>query len=239
MKKLLLAATGIIMVGIGVILGLAHGPKPKVKAPDPRYSAPAISTSTVRDVQDFTVLINHEGMDQRWRGTGILLSSTSVLTCAHIIPKDKTTKNLWIYPYPGDRVVRAKLKFINYPQDLALLELTTPVVGHKVPVFAKAVQTGEPIVSVGNIRGYMLWFASYGIISGEHDRWVLSDAMIRGGNSGGPWANAKGEIVALTDVGWEDGSSAIAGGVPTQELQKFLAHSRLKKPSLIYALTGE
>lgn len=238
MKKLIITAGSILLVSVTALVTLLQGPKPKVKAPDPKYSQ-TVSTDTVRAVQDYTVLISNEDMDSRWRGSGILLSSTTVLTCAHIIPKNKSTKNLWIYPYPGEQVVRAKLKFINYPQDLALLELTTPAFGHKTPVFAKTVEIGEPIVSVGNIRGYMLWFASYGIISGKHDRWVLSDAFIRGGNSGGPWANANGEIVALTDVGWIEEDGAIAGGVPVDELKKFIAHSQRKKPDAIYALTGE
>lgn len=240
MKKLIYAVMG-ISIGAALALGLiAYSmPKPKAKVPDARYGPSPISSDTVRMVQDYTVLIANESMDDRWRGTGILLSSTTVLTCAHVIPENKKADTLWIYPYPGDRVVRGKLKFINKPQDIALLELNTPVTGHKTPVFAKTAILGEPIISVGNIRGYMMWFASYGIISGEHDRWVLTDAMVRGGNSGGPWANAKGEIVAMTDVGWEDGTTAIAGGVPTEELQKFLAESKKKKPSVIYELTGE
>lgn len=239
MKRLILTTLGLMLGSAIIVASIASkSPKPSVKAPDPKYSS-TISTSTVRGVQDFTVLIANENMGERWRGTGILLSSTTVLTCAHVIPKDRSTKTLWIYPYPGDRVIHAKLLFINYPNDLALLELTTPVTGHKVPVFAAKAEIGEPIVSVGNIQGYMLWFASFGIISGEHDRWVLSDAMIRGGNSGGPWTNAKGEIVALTDVGWEDDGGSIAGGVPTQTLQKFLAEAKMKKPDLIYALTGD
>lgn len=237
MKRLILVTCGLIVVSTAIIVGVAKGPKPAVKMPDPKYSS-AISTSTVRDVQDFTVLIANENMGERWRGTGILLSSTTVLTCAHVVPKDKNTSTLWIYPYPGDKVVHVKLKFINYPNDLALLELITPVVGHKAPVFAAKAEIGEPIVSVGNIRGYMLWFASFGIISGEHDKWVLSDAMIRGGSSGGPWTNVRGEIVALTDVGWEEEDGSIAGGIPTQTLQKFLVQAKLKKPDLIYALTG-
>lgn len=240
MKRLIAAVLGILIGGALAIWVVGEQmPEPKAKLPDGRYSGPSISSETVRLVQDYTVIIANENMNERWRGTGVLLSSTVVLTCAHVIPEDKSTGTLWIYPYPGDRVVHAKLKFINYPKDLALLELTTPVIGHRTPVFAKKPELGEPMVSVGNIRGYMMWFVSYGIISGEHGRWVLSDAMIRGGNSGGPWANSRGEIIALTDVGWEDGNSTIAGGVPTQDIQKFLANSRLKKPDTIYALTGE
>ncbi len=241
MKKLIYTAMG-ISIGSGIVLALlAYSmPKPKAKMPDARYGPSPISSGTVKTVQDYTVLIANENMgDDRWRGTGILLSSTTVMTCAHVIPENKKANTLWIYIYPGDKVVHGKLKFINQPQDIALLELNTPVSGHGVPVFARTAVLGEPIISVGNIRGYMLWFASYGIISGEHDRWVLSDAMIRGGNSGGPWANSKGEIVAMTDVGWEDGSSAIAGGIPTEQLQKFLVEAAKKKPSAVYELTGE
>lgn len=242
MKRLIYAVGGILLGGIAtLVVVVANTPKPKAKLPDARYGAPSISTDTVKMVQDYTVLIANENMGERWRGTGVLLSSTTVLTCAHMIPSDKSTSTLWIYPYPGDKVAHAKLKFINYPNDLALLELTTPITGHVVPKLAKTAVIGEPMVSVGNIQGYMLWFVSYGIISGEHSRWVLSDAMIRGGNSGGPWANRNGEIIALTDVGWEesDGGSAISGGIPTGEIQKFLTKSKAKKPSAIYALTGE
>lgn len=243
MRNLILATLsllGILFIVLGSV-GRLGIPKPKVTAPDPRYSAPAISSSVVRDVQDFTVLISDESMDGIGRGTGILLNPTTVLTCAHMLSKEHSTRDMWIYPYPGAQVVHAKLKFVNHSKDLALLELTTPVTGHKTPVFASKVLVGEPILVVGNIHGYMIWFASYGIISGEHDRWVLTDATIRGGNSGGPWVNMKGEIVALTDVGWEDDDKngmSISGGVPVQDLKTFLAQAKMKKPDVIYALTG-
>lgn len=230
--------------GLVVIIGVSQiqTPRPKVKAPDSRYGASAISSSTVKDTQDFTVLISNESMEGIGRGTGVLIDSMTVLTCAHMLPADKSTKSMWIYPYPGAQVVHAKLKFVNYPKDLALLELSAPVLGHKTPVFAQKVEVGEPVVVVGNIKGYMLWFVSYGLISGEHDRWVLTDATIRGGNSGGPWVNMKGEIIALTDVGWEDGRGSnvgISGGVPVQDLRKFMTQAKAKKPDLIYALTGD
>ena len=240
MKNLIYAVLGLSIGSALVLVLLASSmPKPKAKMPDGRYGPASISSDTIKLVQDYTVLIANEAMDERWRGTGILLDSTTVLTCAHVVPEGKSTETLWIYPYPGAQVVHAKLKFINKPNDIALLTLNTPVLGHRAPVFAKEAVIGEPIVSVGNIHGYMIWFVSYGIISGTHQRWVLSDGMIRGGNSGGPWANAKGEIVAMTDVGWESGSTVVAGGIPTQDLQRFLTEAAKKKPSKVYALTGE
>lgn len=240
MKKLIYAVVGLSLgTGLALFLLTYSMPKPKAKMPDARYGPSPISTDTVKMVQEYTVLIANEDMNERWRGSGILLSPTTVMTCAHVIPESKKTDTLWLYTYPGDKVIHAKLKFINKPQDIALLELNTPVTNLKPAVFAKTAVLGEPIISVGNIRGYMMWFASYGIISGMHDRWVLSDAMIRGGNSGGPWANSKGEVVAMTDVGWEDEDSTIAGGVPTETLQKFLVESKKKKPSAVYELTGE
>lgn len=241
MKRLLIA-TSLLMVLTFAVIGLVSmGPEPKVKAPDGRYSAGAISPDTIDVVKDYTVLLSNESMEGIGRGTGVLLSSTTVLTCAHVIPKDRSMANMWIYPYPGAAVVHGKVKFINDPRDLALIELDSPVVGLKPAVLAADVKIGEPMVSVGNIRGYMKWFISYGIISGEYKDWVLTDALIRGGNSGGPWANAKGELIAITSVGWEeDGHSVgISGGIPIADVKKFLAHSKLKKPDLIYAATGK
>lgn len=224
---------------------LAHKltpPRPKTRLPDPRYSAPAIRSAVVSAVQDFTVLISNEDMGSISRGTGVLIDSMTVLTCAHVLGEDHSSKSMWIYPYPGAQVVHAKVRFINLPNDLALLTLDTPVLGHKMPTIAATVETGEPIVVVGNIQGYMIWYVSYGIISGEHDRWVLTDAVIRGGNSGGPWVNARGEIVGLTDVGWEDSSGrevGVSGGVPAPALLKFMAEAKLKKPDVLYVITGE
>lgn len=240
MRNWLLLVLG--LCAVMAAMSIQQGPKPAVVAPTSRYGAPTISTTTVKNTQDMTVLISNESMEGVSRGTGILLDPTTVLTCEHMLPKGQGTRNMWIYPYPGAQVVHAKLKFVNKPNDLALLELTTPVLGHKTAVFAQKVEIGEPIVVVGNISGYMMWFVSYGMISGEHDRWVLTDATIRGGNSGGPWVNARGEIVALTDVGWNDADGhnvGISGGVPVKALQKFLAESRASKIDPVYAVTGE
>ena len=246
MKRLIIVVIGLMIVGTIIGVKLDSGPHPAAKAPDPRYGIPAISSQVVEDTKGFTVLISNETMDGISRGSGILLSSTTVMTCAHVLPEDKTIKGLrhmWIYPYPGDRVVHAaKVKFVNYPNDIALIELSSPVIVSKYPVFARRVTIGEPILGSGNILGYMMWFVSYGIITGEHQRWILTDATIHGGNSGGPWVNARGEVVAMTDVGWRDRNGAdtgISGGVPAGDLQEFLAEAAKKKPSIMYALTGE
>lgn len=241
MKRLILLTCCLSVVG-GFLAVKTSTPKPHVTLPNARYSPPAIDDVVIKTVKSFTVLISNESMEGLSRGTGILMDSITVLTCAHVLGEGRSAKNMWIYPYPGAQVVHATVRFINLPNDLALLTLDTPVLGHSIPTIAKEVGIGEPIVVVGNIQGYMLWFVSYGVISGEHDRWALTDATIRGGNSGGPWVNMKGEIVALTDVGWNDRNGqpiGISGGVPAQSLRKFLAEAKLKKPDLIYATTGE
>lgn len=214
-------------------------PKPKVTLPNPRYSAPAINTAVVKNVKDFTVLISDESMGAIGRGTGILLDSTHVLTCAHVLPQNGNVEDMWIYPYPGAQVVHATLQFVSSQNDLALLKLVTPVLGHKHATFQANVEIGEPIVVVGNLKGFMLWYTSYGIISGRYGIWILSDAVIRGGNSGGPWVNAKGEVVGMTDVGWNDRDGheiGVSGAVPSAKLIRFLEQSH--KPSLMYFLTG-
>lgn len=239
-KLLVLVYLG--LVGIAGITAVLTDRDPKVKAtvPNLKYSAPAISTTTVHNAQDFTVLISNESMGSVSRGTGILLDSTHVLTCAHLMPYSGNGADMWVFPYPGSAVVHAKIKFVSQPNDLMLLELTTPVLGHKHATIQPNVELGEPIIVVGNLEGYMKWFVSYGIIGGEQRPWLLTDATIRGGNSGGPWVNARGEVVAITDVSWHDGKgipTGVGGGVTGKRIARFLEESH--HPTLFYVLTGE
>src|SRR5260221_10651943 len=124
MKKLLFIYGCLsLLLTLGMALSLQR-PKPKRTAPDPRYSSPAIGEPIVKNTQDFTVLISDESMEGIGRGTGILLDTTTVLTCAHMLSSDHSAKSLWIYPYPGAQVVHATVKFVNYPADLSLLQLS-------------------------------------------------------------------------------------------------------------------
>lgn len=198
-------------------------PSHKVKGPTTHYHGYVLNKAAIHRAKLITVLISAEGFGGAERGTGVLLDRRHVLTCAHVAVNDADETH--VYFYPGYILAKAKPVFVNRHDDLAILELDVPV---KAPYYAKfqtAHYDGEPITIIGNILGSMKWFVSYGIISGENERDLYTDGLVRGGNSGGPWINEAGEIVALTDWGLEDRSGkdeGISGGVSAATIQRFL-----------------
>ncbi len=214
-------------------------PRPHVKAKVPvvRYHGYELNQKAIHTAKLFTVLIAGEGFATKGRGTGILLDPTHVLTCAHVALMG--SEETWVYFYPGYVSARGKTVFANRSEDLAILELDVPANGAPVPVFQENHFDGEPVTIMGNILGCMKWFVGYGIISGETGQYLLTDGLVRGGDSGGPWINEKGEIVAISDWGLESGDGkelGISGGVSAETINKFL--KAWKNPNLLDILMG-
>lgn len=176
----------------------------------------------------FTVLISREGFGSVGRGTGVLLESRTVLTCAHLV--ESWEDDLRVYLYDGT-VVKASPVVVDKSVDLAILTLERAVPVQAHPRFAKKVSQGEPLTIIGNTMGAMQWFVSYGVLSGDYGNFYLTDGLIRGGNSGGPWINEAGEIVAITSWGLSDGlghSLGISGGVSADAIRAFAFRGFMK-----------
>lgn len=227
MLKKLLVEIGLIVAICTTLTGVAlytgHGrAKATVKAPTSRYHGYKLNHAAIQRTKWFTVLISNEGFGGVGRGTGILIDPKHILTCAHMV--EAGNDDIWIFPYPGFYVDKGHPVFVNRSLDLAILELDIPIVGGPKPVFQPHVAPGQPITIIGNTLGSMKWFVSYGIISGEYKDYLLTDGLIKGGNSGGPWINDNGEVLALTDWGLQDkGKDAgISGGVSAETILKFL-----------------
>lgn len=201
-------------------------PKITAKAPRTRYHGYELNHAAIQKAKKFTVLISAEGFGPRSRGTGVLLDETHVLTCAHVAEQDGN--ELWVYIYPGYEVDRAKVLYMDRGKDLAILELQIPVSGGEYPTFTTAVYDGEPITIIGNILGGMQWFVSYGIISGRTDRDLLTDGLVLGGDSGGPWIDEAGRIVAISDWGLTENGHAIGinGGISAETIHRFFADAQ-------------
>lgn len=192
----------------------------------------AAPVNPIPKYQSETVLLQNVSFMGMGLGTGVLLDSTHVLTCAHMVetPKD----GLMVFTYPLGKVVRSKILFMDKASDLLLLVLDSSVTVRTTPVFADSVTDGEPITVVGNALGSMHWIISKGVVSGEDEGYIITDALANPGNSGGPWFNAQGEIVALTDwgIGPTDHKPGVRGGVSGRHIHEFLASY---KKSLILA----
>lgn len=209
-------------------------PKHTVTAPTARYSGHTLNREAIRRTKEFTVLISAEGFGGVSRGTGILVDKTHVLTCAHVASHGND--ELWVYTYPLGSVIRARPVFMSRANDLAILELARPVNGAPMATFQTKHYDGEPITIIGNILGSMKWFVGYGIISGENDRDLYTDGLVLGGDSGGPWINEMGEVVALSDWGLQRGEQVLGinGGVSARVILAFLESWR--HPSLLSLL---
>lgn len=212
-----------------------HVPVAHATTPVTRYHGYELNRQAIHKAKAFTVLISNEGFGGVGRGTGVLIDPTHVLTCAHMVegPHD----DMWIFPYPGEIVVKGKPVFISQANDLAVLELSKPVTVPHYAVFQDMHYDGQPLTVIGNTKGSMKWFVSFGIVSGDFENFLLTDAVLYGGNSGGPWINEQGEIVALTDFTFlhRDGShSDIHGGVSAKTIHAFL--KRWKAPSIFDVL---
>jgi S1-C subfamily serine protease len=116
--------------------------------------------------------------------------------------------------------------------------LAQPVVVTKFPEFEHHWTEGDPVTVIGNALGSMKWIVSVGVISGQERTSLLTDARINHGNSGGPWFDKDGNIVALTDWGIspKDGPG-IAGGVSAATIEAFFER-RDKMASLLNKLLG-
>jgi S1-C subfamily serine protease len=229
MKRAILAA---LVLCLGVhIYHLTVTPKPRVKAPTTHYHGYKLNREAIERTKKFTVLISNEGFGGWGRGTGVLIDARHVLTCAHMI--EGVQPDMWIFPYPAGIVVKGHPVIINESEDLAVVELSTPIVITSYATFQTEHYDGEPITIIGNTLGSMKWFVTFGIVSGEYENYLLTDGVLYGGNSGGPWINEKGEVVALTDwtlLGANGTELNIHGGVQAATIQSFL--KSWKQPSM-------
>jgi S1-C subfamily serine protease len=218
------------VLGIAGWMKKVYIPKARVKGPTTHYHGYELNRQAINKAKAFTVLISNEGFGGVGRGTGVLIDPTHVLTCAHMVegPQD----DLWIFPYPGGIVAKGRPVFLNRGMDLAVLELDKVVVVPYYAIFVDMHYDGEPITIIGNTLGSMKWFISFGIVSGEYDGYILTDGMLYGGNSGGPWVNEQGEVIALTD--WtlvhKGEESGVHGGVAAKTIHEFL--KAWKAPSI-------
>jgi len=166
------------------------------------------------------VLVTSEGFLGGGRGSGVLIDSQTVLTCAHMA--ESYDDELFIYTYPIGKVTKASVLFVDPASDLMLLKLATPV---KAPRYAKFAESydGEPITIIGNALGSMKWLVSRGIIAGMERQYVLTDVQVNPGNSGGPWIDENGYVVAITDWGIDPKRGpGVTGGISAAKIKAFI-----------------
>jgi S1-C subfamily serine protease len=226
--------TSLLLVLLGTIGYVKlHTGKPRMstKPPHVRENGYTINHLYIERTKWFTVLISNEGFGGVGRGTGIIIDPKHVLTCAHMV--EERDDDIWIFPYGGPYVDKGHPVFVSRAKDLAILELEIPIEGTPAVTFQPKVEDGQPITIIGNTLGSMKWFVSYGVVSGSFKNYILTDGLVKGGNSGGPWINEVGEVLGLSDWGLQKGGQdvGISGAVSAKTIEAFL--KSWKHPDLL------
>lgn len=221
MRRLIRTLAILLLLGLGIAgwkRKVMLVPTVRAKAPATHYPASDTFREAIANTKKLTVLISTEGWETWDRGTGVLLDSTHVLTCAHVV-KDEGNMML-VYFYPGYVLAHGKAVYSDSSKDLAIVEIDVPVNAEEYATFTTEHYDGEPIVAIGNALGSLQWFVNYGVISGGNGKDLYSENLIVAGDSGGPWIDSKGRIVAISAWGIE--SAGVDGGVSSRTVYDFL-----------------
>jgi serine protease Do len=159
--------------------------------------AEKLRRSTVR-------VVPHAPGRQRERsgGSGILWSADGlVLTNAHVARSPEAEIELWDGRRFAARVVMrdprrdlATLRIAGAPRDLEVASTGN----------SAGLRPGELVIAIGNPLGFA-GALSTGVVHSVTDRWIRADVQLAPGNSGGPLANAQGEVIGI--------NTAIADGL--------------------------
>ena len=159
-------------------------------------------------------------------GSGVVLDGDRVITNAHVA----RTNVLQVQSWEGN-CVEARISIADRFRDLAVL--TAP--GLNAPAAylgdSASLRIGEPVVAVGNPLGFT-GAASVGTVKASTSesvvllygqRWLCTDVHLAPGNSGGPLADSKGQVIGINTMVITGG---LALAVPSSAVQALVA--RLK-----------
>jgi serine protease Do len=156
------------------------------------------------------------------RGSGIVWSADGqVVTNAHVLRDSRVEVELW-----NGRKLRASVRKSDRRRDLALLQIDVAAGSSSaIPGDSDSLRPGELVIAVGTPFGFV-GAVSTGVVHSigplaefAARPWVVSDVRLAPGNSGGPLANAQGNIIGVNTM--------IAGGlalaIPSRSVVQFLA----------------
>lgn len=149
-------------------------------------------------------------------GSGVIWSRDGqIVTNAHVV--EGASDSIQIELWDGRRLTGEVVKR-DRRRDLATLQVNAAILPSASPGDSRKLRVGELVIAVGNPLGF-IGAASTGVVHQvDHQAWVISDVRLAPGNSGGPLANAQGEVVGInTMIG-----GGLAFAVPSHAVAKFL-----------------
>jgi len=124
-------------------------------------------------------------------GSGVVWGPGLILTNSHVARSSELQIELW-----NGRRLPARLIQRNDERDLALLHVSDAGVEPAPVGDSSVVRPGELVLAVGSPFGHA-GALSAGVIHSAGKRWICADIRLAPGNSGGPLANARGEVIGI------------------------------------------
>ncbi len=174
----------------------------------------------VEKLRRATVQVGRGGSGVIWSANGS--DAGEVVTNAHVVEgaarSGAARSSLEIELWDGRRLP-GQIVRRDRRRDLALLRIEASGLPAAVPGDSSALRVGELVIAVGNPLGF-IGAASTGVFHGFQNRsWMVSQLRLAPGNSGGPLANARGEVIGINTM--------IAGGmafsIPSRAVMQFLS----------------
>ncbi|HYL35548.1 MAG TPA: trypsin-like peptidase domain-containing protein [Bryobacteraceae bacterium] len=165
---------------------------------------------------------------RRHLGSGVVSTEGRIVTNAHVVSSGGFEVELW-----NGRRVAAQIEKSDRRRDLAVLQVECDGLAHAAWGDSDALRPGELVIAVGSPFGFAGAvstgvFHNGGVLPGTSQPWLVSNVRLAPGNSGGPLANARGEVVGINTM--------IAGGlalsVPSKSVARFLATDGGARPEL-------
>ena len=165
---------------------------------------------------------------KRQYGSGVIWADRRVVTNAHVVGAGEPEIELW-----NGQKLPAQILKSDRRRDLAALQVDCGDASAVTPGDSEALRAGELLIAVGNPMGFLGAvstgvFHHTGVLPGFSDTWLVSDVRLAPGNSGGPLANARGEVVGINTMI----ASGLALSVPSKSVARFLAKAGSHRPGL-------
>ena len=133
-------------------------------------------------------------------GSGVIWSRDGrIVTNAHVVQGAGGSGAIEVELWDGRRLP-GRIENQDRRRDLAVLQVDASGLPSAASGNSNALRVGELVIAVGNPLGFT-GAASTGVVHESGDRsWVVSQIRLAPGNSGGPLANAQGEIVGVNTM---------------------------------------
>jgi hypothetical protein len=158
-----------------------------------------VPVDVARRIGPAVVLIRASGPLGEASGSGFIVdASGTIVTNLHVV---QNARSVAVKLPSGDVYDQVQIRAFDVRKDLAVIQ----VPGFNLPTAAlgdsDAVQTGQPVVLIGNPLDVLEGSVSAGIVSGIRNldgfKVIQTDAAANPGNSGGPLVDADSKVIGV------------------------------------------